>query len=182
VRGGVNLIQLREKDLPPAVLDQWCKTLRSALPDDVPLVLNGSPDLALSSGANGYHLPDSAADPQSTEDFLLRGRSVHSVHRAIEVQSTCDYLIAGSIYETMSHPGQPGRGLPFLRQLCAIVSTPVIAIGGVQPDRVGVCLQAGAVGIAVRSSILGAADPGDAANRFRQALQASASRLANKAP
>jgi thiamine-phosphate pyrophosphorylase len=177
VRGGVNIVQLREKDLPQPQLEEWAKALRSALPPDVPLVLNGSPALALSSGANGYHLPESAAIPEPMDDSLLRGRSVHSLHRAMEVQYRCDYLIAGSIFDTSSHPGQPGRGLPFLRQLCSVVSTPVVAIGGIQPDRVGECLQAGAAGIAVRSSILAASNPEEAAHHFQQALQGSILRI-----
>jgi thiamine monophosphate synthase len=53
--------------------------------------------------------------------------------RAAEAEGA-DYLVAGTIFESPSHPGQPGAGIDFLRSVCEAVSIPVIAIGGITPE------------------------------------------------
>jgi thiazole tautomerase (transcriptional regulator TenI) len=75
---------------------------------------------------------------------MLIGESVHAV-----VRSTADWVIAGHIFDTPSHAGEPSRGLAFLHQICRVSSVPVIAIGGITPRDIRAVREAGAYGVAV---------------------------------
>jgi thiamine-phosphate pyrophosphorylase len=79
--------------------------------------------------------------------------------------------VFGPIYDTPSKRayGAP-QGLETLARVARAVSVPVIAIGGISPQRVGDVRAAGAAGVAVISAILAAASPGDATRRFLDAL------------
>lgn len=81
------------------------------------------------------------------------------------------YVVVGPVFPTASKPGHPGAGLEALGRLARIVApVPVLAIGGLTPNRVAPVLAAGAHGVAVRSAILGAPDPARTARAFRDAL------------
>jgi thiamine-phosphate diphosphorylase len=101
----------------------------------------------------------------------LIGASVHSVAaaRAAEVAGT-DYLIAGTIFPSPSHPGGPVAGPDLLRRVRADVRIPLLAIGGITAAHAPEALAAGADGLAVISAILSAPDPGLAAQRLRSAI------------
>ena len=79
----------------------------------------------------------------------------------------------GSVYEPGSHPGA-AAGLDALREVVAATSLPIIAIGGITPERVGACLAAGAAGVAVISGILGASDIERAVVEYCDALEVRA--------
>jgi thiamine monophosphate synthase len=81
-----------------------------------------------------------------------------------------NYLIAGAIYETPSHPYTEVHGLGFLEAVCRRVEVPVIAIGGIGLARAKDCLAVGASGVAVLSSILYANDPRRTAVEYRRVL------------
>ena len=125
---------------------------------------------------SGHHLPEnselSARSLRETFGLLYVGRSIHSVERAVwAAEDGADYLVAGTIYPSNSHPGEPGQGVGFLREVCAAVAPlPVIAIGGITPERVGECIAAGAAGVAVLSPIMRADDPQAVARTYREAL------------
>lgn len=179
IAGGVTVVQLREKDLDIHTIIELCLRLRSAVPRDVTLMLNGplplTQDPRFPFAADGIHLPESSPAPDPGRRFRgLVGRSVHSVESAQEAAAAgTDYLVAGTVFETPSHPGAKGRGLEFLEAVCSAVSKPVLAIGGIQPEHVTACLAAGAAGVAVRSPILTAPDPAEAAGRYAAALRAA---------
>lgn len=174
VEGGVNVVQLRDKSLSLQELTQTASMLRLCLTDDV-LLINGNVEAALNSGADGAHLPEqgisiSKARKIAGGDCLL-GRSVHSLVTAVQAEREgADYLIAGSIFESRSHPDSSPSGIYFLRDVCLTVSLPVIAIGGITPERVKECVSAGAAGVAVLSGIMGADDPEKAARLYWNAL------------
>src|SRR5205085_6260371 len=112
--------------------------------------------------------------PESAGYRLCRGfmgRSVHSVAaaKAAEIDGA-EYVVAGSVLETDSHPGQKPIGLAVLASIWKAVRVPVLAIGGIRPDRVGDCVRAGARGIAVLSEIMDAYDAKTAARNLRAAL------------
>jgi thiazole tautomerase (transcriptional regulator TenI) len=81
-----------------------------------------------------------------------------------------DYLVAGTVFASASHPGEPAAGLAFLAQVCAAVRVPVLAIGGVTPANLADCLRAGAAGVAVLSPLQGA-DPRAVAAAYVAALR-----------
>lgn len=172
VEGGVNAVQLREKDLASSDLARLAARLRKAIGGSALLIVNGSADVACGVPADGLHLPADA--PFARPDGItLVGRSVHSVEAAVRAEREgADYVIAGPIYETPSHRSRAPAGVRLISAVVAAVSVPVVAIGGITAARVPRVLSAGAGGVAVISAILGAESPAAAASALREALEA----------
>jgi len=171
VGGGVNAVQLREKDLRPAELLPLAVRLREITAGRALLLVNGPREVALEAGADGIHLPEDAPPPDPPWTFTW-GRSVHTAERGILCLGEAPrYLSAGPIFETRSHPGRPPAGLALIREITPIAQVPVIAIGGITPENARDVMQAGAKGVAVISAILGSDDPGAAARRMREAFR-----------
>jgi thiamine-phosphate diphosphorylase len=174
--GGLDMVQLREKDLPPAALVRLAKEVVQALaPYGVPVLVNGRPRDAWDAGAAGVHVP-SAGDLAYVRNRLFAGgivsAAVHTPGEAVERQQA-DWLLFGHVYETQSKAGLAARGLPALTNACRLVPGKILALGGITPHRVPEVLAAGAAGIAVVSSIMQAADPAGAVAEFRQALDSA---------
>lgn len=172
--GGVNMVQLRAPGMVISGVWYLAREIRQALRPCYPLVVNARTCAAVVD-TDGYHLPDDWPAPaaQLTWDCgLIIGRSVHSVESARRAeQEGADYLLAGTIYESSSHPGQRPAGVQFLGEVCRAVRIPVLAIGGVTTRRIPECVRAGASGVAVISPIMRAAEPREAAEEFRWALE-----------
>ncbi|PAE23223.1 thiazole tautomerase TenI [Bacillus sp. 7894-2] len=99
------------------------------------------------------------------------GCSVHSLEEAKEAaKQGADYILFGHIFETDSKKGVPPRGTGSLEALKKAVDIPVLAIGGMEPEKVPEVLKAGADGIAVMSAILQAKDPVEEAKLFAKKL------------
>lgn len=168
IAGGVDAVQWREATVPSEV-----RGFGSALH-----IINSDIAAAVHGQADGVHLKEEGvAIAQARAAFdreVLVGRSVHSIEAAQFAESEgADYLIAGNIFETTSHPDLEPAGLAFLAAICESVTIPVLAIGGITPERVAECLTAGAAGIAVRSPLLEATNPREVAARYRRALRVS---------
>jgi len=150
---GIDLIQIRERDLDAAVL--------AALATDVIAVTRGSKtrvvvndrvDVALAAGADGVHLRGDSMPVTSARRLLaaplIIGRSVHSVAE-VKASAGADYLIAGTVFTSASKPGVIERlGIEGLREIVQATTIPVLAIGGITQERVADVLAAGAAGIA----------------------------------
>ena len=174
---GLRAVQLREKDLAVRDLLELAVSLREGTRRrGARLLINDRADVALAAGADGVQrthlsLPVEALRRIAPPAFLI-GASVHSEGEARQAAAEgADFVVFGPVYDTPSKRqyGQP-QGLQALEQVAAAVDCPVIAIGGITPDRVRDVLAAGAVGVAVISSILGAARPADATKAFLDAL------------
>lgn len=138
------------------------------------LVVNRRLDLALAVGADAIQLGRGALSIGAVRDVagdsLRVGASVHDVPTAdLRRREGADYLLAGSVYETTSHPGQPPAGLRLIEQL-APMPLPIIAIGGVTAARVSEVREAGAEGIAVIRAVWAAKEPVEAASELCVAL------------
>jgi thiamine-phosphate diphosphorylase len=175
LRGGVNWLMLRVRNLPAAFcLDLALELRRLTRQHNALFGVNPFPALAEWSGADALHLPEHAPYHPPPAGALL-GRSVHSVEVARQAAAEgCHYLLVGTMYPTRSHPEKPPEGLAMLQAIHQAVALPLIAIGGITPERVAECLQAGACGVAVVSGIAEAPDVEAAAHRYRQALDAPA--------
>ena len=147
LRGGAQLIQLREKDLLPEELLALANGAKKLCDSHgATLTINGAPLIAQSLNA-GLHLAEGAPIPQN---FNLCGASTHSLESARRaVGQGAQYLVFGSVFPTQSHPGALPAGLETLREVCAAVDVPVFAIGGITSKNVKSCLQTGAHGVAV---------------------------------
>lgn len=178
VTGGANLVQLRDKTAPADRLREIGTGLRRVTEGQALLVVNGPPERARVVGADGVHLPEAGPSvPEARRvagEGVLVGRSVHSAEGARRAQEEgADYLLAGTVFASASHPDRAPAGLDWLRAVCATVPLPVIAIGGVTPENAGACVRAGAAGVAVLSPLMGARDPRAVAGSYRAALDAA---------
>jgi thiamine-phosphate diphosphorylase len=175
VAGGVDLVQVREKDLPDAALLDLVRAILLAIgratTGHARVVVNGRPAVARAA-ETGLHLPEAAPPPEPEHTWPLWGRSVHDPAGAARAAAEgADYLVAGALFPTSSKPGVQPLGVDGLRRIVAAAgAVPVLAIGGITPARVALAIAAGAAGVAVRSDILGAADPEQAAWALRRAL------------
>jgi thiamine-phosphate pyrophosphorylase len=181
VSGGVDLVQLRDKEASVESVMALAARLREVIGRRAVLLVNHPEWRKMLGVVDGVHLPEgvSGALPNPslpdtrhpTPDTLLFGRSVHSVEAATAaVEEGADYVVAGAIFATKSHPGMPPAGLSFLREVCASVNRPVFAIGGVTPENAADCIRAGAAGVAVLSPLMDAADPAAVAEAYRAVL------------
>jgi len=171
IDGGVNVVQLREKDMGTDALSGLARQLREVTHDRAMLTVNGSTDAAIESRVDGVHLPEVAAMPEGTQGLIV-GRSIHSVDGAERAASEgADYLVAGPIYQTNSHPGGTAAGVDLIRKITEVVSIPVLGIGGIDYRRVPEVMSAGAAGVAVISAILGTGTPREAAARLWRAFE-----------
>jgi len=148
-------------------------------------VVNGRPDIALAAGAHAVQLGHAALTVRDV-DALRKGTDLRigaSVHRPEEAVSAArdgaDFLVVGTMYETPSHPGRAGRGPAGLARVAAALAAgglgdvPLLGIGGVDAERIGSLIEAGAYGAVVGRAVWSAADPGAAAVRIAAALAAA---------
>ena len=152
-------IILREKDM----LQEAYETLAAAIMEicdryDVRGILHSFSDVAVSLHAQAIHLPLHLLRKMTQEQksqFTDIGASCHSVEDALEAQSLgCTYITAGHVFETDCKKGLPGRGLDFLRNVCAAVDIPVYGIGGIDADNIVLIRDAGASGACLMSSLM----------------------------
>lgn len=126
----------------------------------------GRPDIAAAMGAAGVNLRAADLSPADARRLLPHawiGRSVHTaVEAADAVEAGADFLVAGSIFDSPSHPGLPAAGLGLIETLVSL-QRPVIAIGGITPDRVRQVRDAGAYGVAAISALWDPPRPAQAA-------------------
>ena len=175
VAGGVNAVQLRDKTGTIQQLLETAAVLKASLPDILMLV-NGWQGVDCFESFDGVHLPEHSGSLVQTRlavgTHRLIGRSVHSLTSAVEAENQgADYLVAGTIFGSVSHPDVSPAGLEFLRRICTEVSLPVIAIGGITLENVAGCVQAGAAGVAVLSPLMRADDTYNLARQYRSALE-----------
>lgn len=178
VAGGVDWVQLRDRELEGGHWLAWAEELASAARiggTGVRVLVNRRVDMALAIKADGVHLGFDAMTPLDARKLLgpeaLLGVSTHALAeiRALET-SEVDYVHLAPIYDPLSKAsGRPPLGLEALAGACA-AGFPVIAQGGLRPEHCAGILGAGAAGIAVTGAILQAASPGQATARLRSAL------------
>jgi thiamine-phosphate pyrophosphorylase len=174
---GLPAVQVREKDLGAADLAFVCRRLRALTLDrQALLIVNDRVDVALAVGADAVQRTSTSLpieDIRAIADKRLRiGVSVHSLEEAVEAElKGADWVVFGPVYDTPSKRAYgPPQGVARLERVAATVRLPVIAIGGINPERVREVRQGGARGVAVISAILAAESPGDATRRFLEAL------------
>ncbi|MFN3689455.1 MAG: thiamine phosphate synthase [Fimbriimonadales bacterium] len=181
--GGVNWVMLRVRELPARLaLDLGVQLRQLTWQANALLSVNPYPALAAWCAADALHLPETAS-PYTPPAPMMLGRSVHSVESALRAEAEgCHYLLVGTIYPTQSHPDKTPEGIALLYAVRQAVSIPIIAVGGITPERVLECVQAGAQGIAVVSGITEATNPAEAARQYHAALHHGASSTARQRP
>ncbi len=177
LRGGVDMVQLRDKELDDDSLLEVAARFRVVCREQGALFwLNDRPDLALAAGADGIHVgqddtPAGEVRDQVGEQLLI-GLSTHSPEQFdAALGSEADQLSVGPVWETPTKPGRPAAGLEYVRHAAAHGGErPWFAIGGIDAGNVGEVVAAGASRVVVVRAIRDAAEPEQAARRLREAL------------
>jgi thiamine-phosphate diphosphorylase len=150
-RAGVDLIQLRERDLEGGALVRLTRRLIEAAAP-AKLVVNDRGDVALAAGAHGVHLRSDSYGAERLRRVApggwLIGRSIHGAAEAAAAGEGADYLLFGAVFPTASKPGVAPAGIAGLRDAAAASRAPVLAIGGVTVERLAEVVAAGSAGIA----------------------------------
>jgi thiamine-phosphate pyrophosphorylase len=176
---GLPAVQAREKDLSAVELTALCRRLRELTrAHGARLVVNDRVDVALAVAADGVQRTHTSLPVDDIRRVAGRrlsiGASVHSLEDAVDAEVRgADWITFGPVYDTPSKRrwGAP-QGLERLRKVAAAVRIPVIAIGGITPERVAAVREAGAAGVAAISAILDTESPAAATKRFLEALAA----------
>ena len=179
IRGGVTLVQLRDKQGDGRALLEAARALKAVLdPQGVPLLVNDRADIAYAAGA-GCHVGQSDLPPEAARAIIgpdaILGVSIDQAQQADAVDpELVDYLAYGpfAATATKSDAGGPigADGLAAVRKR---IMLPLVAIGGIDAHNVAEAVRAGADGIAVVSAIMAATDPEDASRKLRAAIDAT---------
>jgi thiamine biosynthesis protein ThiS len=194
VAGGVDAIYLRDVDLPAEKLASLLNELRERFaaagkgtacraPTERRFLINGDPLTARGGLGIGLHLRERDVSPAAVRAMLgpdmLIGKSVHTAEGSA-LAAGADFVLAGHVYPSASKPGQPPLGISGFSAIAAAAPCPVLAIGGITPERVPEVVQAGAHGVAVIGAIAEADDPRAAASALRTALDEALQRHAKE--
>ena len=152
-------IVLREKDLSEeeyAILAE--KVMHICEKYDVPCILHSFTKVAMTLNAKAIHMPLPLLRKMTSQEkshFEIIGASCHSLEDAKEAERLgCTYITAGHIFRTDCKKGLPGRGLPFLRNICQNIAIPVYAIGGISNENIDAVRQTGAAGACIMSGFM----------------------------
>jgi thiamine-phosphate pyrophosphorylase len=179
LRGGVDIIQLRLKDVGDKAIVATARRYAAVCGTyGVPLILNDRPDLVAAAGADGVHvgqddMPVAQARGLVGPDRVV-GLSTHSPAQvdAAATEPEIDYIGVGPVHATPTKPGRPAVGVDLVRYAAAHAVTPFFAIGGIDAGNVVAVRAAGAARIAVVRAITDAADPEAAARALRSVSEA----------
>ena len=173
IRGGVDMVQLREKELSDsAFLEALAQAREVTGRLGVPLVVNDRPDLAVLADADAVHVGQDDLPVAAARRFGLPvGLSTHA-EREIDAAGA-DYLGVGPVHATPTKEGRTAVGLELVRYAAARARVPWFAIGGIDRTNVDAVVAAGATRIAVVRAIGEASDPEAAARELRARLPES---------
>lgn len=176
-RGGVTLLQLREKERSTREYLTLAKKLHKITAYyKIPLIIDDRVDVALASEAEGVHLGQSDMPVFLARNMLGEGAIIGATAKTVEqAEEACgqgaDYLGVGAIYPTTTKVKTAPMPVELLKKICAVSTVPVNAIGGLTKDNLGALKGSGIAGICVVSAIMKAEEPERAAKELREAYQ-----------
>lgn len=180
LRGGVSMVQLREKEMATRAFVEEARALKALLaPHGAPLLINDRVDVALACGADGVHVGQSDMPVALARALLPKGAIIGlSITGAEDLArpdaEEADYLGVGPIYaQATKADATAPLGVAGFAALRALSAKPMMVIGGVTPAAGAPLLAAGADGLAVVSAIIAARDPQAAAQAFEAQLRAA---------
>lgn len=172
IKGGVTLVQLREKNISTKEYIDLAKKVKKICDKfDVPLLIDDRIDVCLASNCDGVHLGDEDMEIRDArrilgDDYII-GATAKSVDRAIQCEKEgADYLGVGAIYPTKTHVKTKITSVETLRDINNSISIKTIAIGGLNEDNMDVLKSSGASGIAVVRALMNDDNPQEKAHRL----------------
>lgn len=172
IKGGVSVVQLREKDCTSREFYQLARTVKTITDAyEIPLLINDRVDIALAVGADGVHLGQKDIPVRAARNLLGADKIVGATANTIELaeeawQSGADYLGVGDIFGTTTKSNTKHITLEELKAIRAAVQIPVVAIGGVNEENISLLRETGVEGAAVISAVVGQKDITAAAERL----------------
>lgn len=176
--GGVTMLQLREKTLEEGAFLEEARALQALCRErHVPFIVNDNVDIARAMGADGVHVGQSDMEALDVRAKLgpdkIIGVSAHSVEEALLAEKHgADYLGVGAMFPTGSKADVQELPYETLKDICAAVSIPVVAIGGISQENVAKLTGSGICGVAVISAIYAAKNIKSAAEELKAAAEA----------
>jgi thiamine-phosphate pyrophosphorylase len=174
--GGVDIVQLREKEMEAGPLVKFAEVTRRRTSEFGALfIINDRVDVALAAGADGVHLgqddlPDEEARRQIGFAALI-GLSTHSEEQVLQAAaSEADYIAVGPVHETPTKPGRQAVGYELVGFAAEKSPRPFFAIGGIDLSNLQEVIEAGARRVAVLRALTEADDPGEVARQIKSAL------------
>lgn len=164
LKGGATCVQLREKELDDdSFLDEAIEISALCKQYKIPFFINDNVEIAIKCHADGIHVGQddmqAAQVRQRVGDDMIIGVSVHSVEEALEaVKNGADYLGVGAVFSTSTKTDVNVLPMETLRDICAKVDIPVVAIGGIGKSNISQLAGTGVDGIALVSAIFAADD------------------------
>ena len=183
VAGGVTMVQLRDRETPAGELAALARRLKTVTRGKALLIINDRVDVALAVDADGVQLPEDGLPTRVARGLIgkyaVLGRSVHDAESALQAsRDGTEFVLAGTIYKSPSKPGVKPVGPGLITDITKDSALPVLAIGGITPEKVAEVIKAGAAGVAVISAIADADDPKAAAEALSLALREAWSKRA----
>ena len=175
--GGVTMVQLREKTLDEANFFAEAKELQALCRErGVPFLVNDNVEISREMDADGVHVGQSDMEAQDVRALLgpdkILGVSAHTVEQAVLAEKHgADYLGVGAVFPTGSKDDADDVSFETLKAICAAVSIPVVAIGGIAQSNVAQLAGSGICGVAVISAIYAAKDIQKASADLRLATE-----------
>ncbi len=180
LRGGVDIVQLRDRSLDDRGLVAAARAFRAAADEaDALFVLNDRPDLVAACEADGVHVGQDDATPAQARAAVgperIVGRSTHAPAQAdvAAADPDVDYLAVGPVHTTPTKPGRPAAGLDYVSYAARTLAKPWFAIGGLDAGNVHEVVERGASRIVVVRAITDAGDPEAAARALEERLGAA---------
>ena len=174
LRGGVTMVQLREKELPEDAFTAEAVEVKALCHRyGVPLLIDDNVDVALKSGADGVHVgiedtPVAEIRARAGRDFII-GATAKTVAQARAAQAAgADYLGVGAVFPSPTKKNAVRITVEQLRDICGSVTIPAVAIGGISLDNIRELRGGGMRGVAVISALFGADDIAGAARALKQ--------------
>jgi thiamine-phosphate pyrophosphorylase len=176
LKGGVDVVQLREKQMPDRRLLDLALSVREwTAAADALFIVNDRPDIAAACDADGVHLGQDDMEVRHARQIVggekLIGVSTHSIEEARRaVIDGADYLGVGPVFPSQTKEFDEFPGLAYVREAAGEISRPWFALGGINQSNIAEVVAAGAERVAVSSVISSADSPADAARALQAAL------------
>lgn len=177
IRGGVTVVQYREKSLSKEEMVRQVKEIHKVTSIyGVPLIINDYVDVALEAGAEGIHVGQGDMPADKVRKLIgpkrILGVSVKTKKEAQKAfEDGADYLGVGSIFETKTKTDAKPVSKYQLEEIVTAVNIPLVGIGGITIDNAHMVIESGLTGIAVISAIFNSSDPNAAARKLKKAIK-----------
>ena len=177
IKGGVTLVQVREKNVSTLDFFQLALGIKEiTTKHGVPFIVNDRIDIALAVDADGVHIGQEDMPLTVARKIVgptkIIGVSVSTLEEALAAQSEgADYLGIGAVFPTMTKGDANSVSLEDLQKIKAGITIPVVAIGGINKNNILNVMETGVDGAAVVSAIIACSDPYEAALNLRRVMK-----------